>query len=246
MNAVATKTVTTKSVSSYDRYFYVNEEGKILNLAPNRRAPQLGLEVTGVLTDVYCGNAVFLGEADAPEELTDLVALHLTTRWSSRKPAVRHRNDRIWHTPKSCAISAGLSPALGSGRYAPIPGFECADGVRDRPGRGGRGVRWWRAVLKVSAPDAAIGATSGDLQPVPGTTVRNDGSGAKALRARSCGCPRCEIRVVAATGRPLVVGGEGFDSGAGELMERFRGADVEMVQVQVNLKAGQDATGASH
>jgi hypothetical protein len=77
MNAVATKTVTTKSVSSYDRYFYVNEEGKILNLAPNRRAAQLGVEVTGVLTDVYCGNAVFLGEADAPEELTDLVALHL-------------------------------------------------------------------------------------------------------------------------------------------------------------------------
>ena len=67
-----------EAVSSYDWHFYVNEEGKILNLAPNRRAAQLVLEETGVLTDVYCGNAVFLGEtdtggeADVPEELIDL------------------------------------------------------------------------------------------------------------------------------------------------------------------------------
>ncbi|WP_259678253.1 DUF3846 domain-containing protein [Arthrobacter oryzae] len=67
-----------EAVSGYDWHFYLNEEGKILNLAPNRRAAVLVLEETGVLTDVYCGNAVFLGEtdnggeADVPEELIDL------------------------------------------------------------------------------------------------------------------------------------------------------------------------------
>jgi hypothetical protein len=47
----------------------------------NRRAALLVLEETGMLTDVYCGNAVFLGETDdgdeadvpdVPEELIDL------------------------------------------------------------------------------------------------------------------------------------------------------------------------------
>ncbi|MBT2550848.1 DUF3846 domain-containing protein [Arthrobacter sp. ISL-65] len=41
-------------------HFYLNEESKILNLAPNRRAAHLVLEETGVLTAVYCGSVVFL------------------------------------------------------------------------------------------------------------------------------------------------------------------------------------------
>ena len=67
-----------EAVSGYDWHFYLNEEGKILNLAPIRRAALLVPEETGMLTDVYCGNAVFLGEtddgdeADVPEELIDL------------------------------------------------------------------------------------------------------------------------------------------------------------------------------
>jgi hypothetical protein len=53
----------------------LNEEGKILNLEITRRAALLAFEATGILTDVYCGDAVFLGEtedgseADVPEDL---------------------------------------------------------------------------------------------------------------------------------------------------------------------------------
>jgi hypothetical protein len=67
-----------EAVNGDDWHFYLNEEGKILNLAPNRRAALLVLEETGVLTDVYCGNAVFLGEkhdgdeGDLPDHLIDL------------------------------------------------------------------------------------------------------------------------------------------------------------------------------
>ncbi len=67
-----------EAVSGQDWHFYLNEEGKILNLTPNRRAAYLVLEETGVLTDVYCGDVVFLGETgdgdegNVPEHLTDL------------------------------------------------------------------------------------------------------------------------------------------------------------------------------
>lgn len=67
-----------EAVSGEDWHFYLNEEGKILNLEPNRRAALLVLEETGALTDMYCGNVVFLGEtedgdeADVPEALIDL------------------------------------------------------------------------------------------------------------------------------------------------------------------------------
>jgi hypothetical protein len=67
-----------EAVSDDDWHFYLNEEGKILNLAPNRRAALLVLQETGVLADVYCGNVVFLGETgdgdegDVPEHLIDL------------------------------------------------------------------------------------------------------------------------------------------------------------------------------
>jgi hypothetical protein len=67
-----------EAVNGAGWHFYLNEEGKILNLAPNRRAGLLVLEETGVLADVYCGNAVFLGETrdgdegDVPEHLIDL------------------------------------------------------------------------------------------------------------------------------------------------------------------------------
>lgn len=78
-----------EAVSADDWHFYLNEEGKILNLAPNRRAALLVLEETGVLTDVYCGNVVVLGETedgeegDVPEHLIDLAqqlfGLHQST-----------------------------------------------------------------------------------------------------------------------------------------------------------------------
>ncbi|SDQ03492.1 DUF3846 domain-containing protein [Arthrobacter crystallopoietes] len=67
-----------EAVSGDDWHFYLNEEGKILHLAPNCRAAMLVLEETGVLADVYCGNVVFLGEtgdgdeADVPGRLIDL------------------------------------------------------------------------------------------------------------------------------------------------------------------------------
>jgi hypothetical protein len=67
-----------EAVSGDDWHLYLNEEGKILNLAPNRRAALLVLEETGMLADVYCGNVVFLGEThdgdegDVPEHLIDL------------------------------------------------------------------------------------------------------------------------------------------------------------------------------
>jgi hypothetical protein len=51
-----------EAVSGEDWHFYLNEEGKILHLRPNRRAAFLVLHVTGVLTDVYCGDIVLLGE----------------------------------------------------------------------------------------------------------------------------------------------------------------------------------------
>ena len=67
-----------EAVNGNGWHFYLNEEGKILNLAPNRRAGLLVLEETGVLTDVYRGNAVFLGETrdggdgDVPGHLIEL------------------------------------------------------------------------------------------------------------------------------------------------------------------------------
>ena len=67
-----------EAVSNDDWHFYLNEEGKLLGLAPNRRAAHLVFEGTGVLTDVYCGDVVVLGdtedgdEADVPEHLIDL------------------------------------------------------------------------------------------------------------------------------------------------------------------------------
>ncbi|MFW0774749.1 DUF3846 domain-containing protein [Arthrobacter sp. D5-1] len=78
-----------EAVTVDDWHFYLNEEGKIMQLAPNRRAAQLVLEETGVLADVYCGDVVVLGEtadgdeADVPEHLIDtaqqLFGLHQTT-----------------------------------------------------------------------------------------------------------------------------------------------------------------------
>lgn len=57
-----------EAVSGEDWHFYLNEEGKLMRLEPNRRAALLLLEATGILTDVYCGNVVFLGEmADGSE-----------------------------------------------------------------------------------------------------------------------------------------------------------------------------------
>lgn len=67
-----------EAVSADDWHFYLNEEGKILNLPPNRRAAMLVLEETGMLADVYCGNVVFLGETpdgdegNVPRHLIDL------------------------------------------------------------------------------------------------------------------------------------------------------------------------------
>lgn len=67
-----------EAVSGDEWHFYLNEEGKILNLEPNRRAGLLVYEATGLQADVYCGNVVFLGEtrdgdeADVPEDLIDL------------------------------------------------------------------------------------------------------------------------------------------------------------------------------
>lgn len=64
-----------EAASAEDWHFYLNEEGKILGLAPNRRAGQLVREETGRLLDVYCGDVVVLGEtadgdeADVPERL---------------------------------------------------------------------------------------------------------------------------------------------------------------------------------
>jgi hypothetical protein len=51
-----------EAVSGHDWHFYLNEEGKILRLRPNVRAAQLVWELTGILTDIYCGDTVFLGE----------------------------------------------------------------------------------------------------------------------------------------------------------------------------------------
>jgi hypothetical protein len=51
-----------EAVTGNDWHLYLNEEGKILNLEVNRRAALLVFEATGILTDVYCGDAVFLGE----------------------------------------------------------------------------------------------------------------------------------------------------------------------------------------
>lgn len=70
------------------------------------------------------------------------------------------------------------------------------------------------------------------------------GRGARSLRAGSCGCPREETGGVPASGGHPA-GAMGFDPGAGKRVERLRGAGVEMVQVQVNLEAGQDAACAS-
>jgi hypothetical protein len=67
-----------ETVSGDDWHFYLNEEGKILNLPPNRRTAMLVLEETGMLADVYCGNVVFLGETrdgdegNVPQHLIDL------------------------------------------------------------------------------------------------------------------------------------------------------------------------------
>lgn len=67
-----------EAVSGDDWHFYLNEEGKILNLPPNRRAGLLVLEKTGMLADMYCGTVVFLGEThdgdegNVPQHLIDL------------------------------------------------------------------------------------------------------------------------------------------------------------------------------
>ena len=67
-----------EAVSGDDWHFYLNEEGKILHLPPNRRAGLLVLEKTGMLADVYCGTVVFLGEThdgdegNVPQHLVDL------------------------------------------------------------------------------------------------------------------------------------------------------------------------------
>lgn len=64
-----------EAVSAEDWHFYLNEEGKILGLAPNRRAGQLVRDETGRLSDIYCGDVVVVGEtvdgdeADVPERL---------------------------------------------------------------------------------------------------------------------------------------------------------------------------------
>lgn len=67
-----------EAVSGDGWHFYLNEEGKIMRLEPNRRAALLLFEATGILTDVYCGNVVFLGETsdgsegNVPEHVVDL------------------------------------------------------------------------------------------------------------------------------------------------------------------------------
>ena len=70
-----------EAVSGTDWHFYLNEDGKILGLEPNTRAGAMVLHLTGDLTDVYCGDVVFLGEtpdgdeADVPAKLWGLLAL---------------------------------------------------------------------------------------------------------------------------------------------------------------------------
>ena len=67
-----------EAVSADDWHFYLNEEGKTLNVAPNLRAGELVREETGQLLDIYCGNVVVLGETsdgdegDVPERLIGL------------------------------------------------------------------------------------------------------------------------------------------------------------------------------
>uniref|UniRef100_UPI003F4977B4 DUF3846 domain-containing protein n=1 Tax=Paenarthrobacter ureafaciens TaxID=37931 RepID=UPI003F4977B4 len=78
-----------EAVSFEDWHSYLNEEGKILGLAPNRRAGLLILAETGGLSDVYCGDVIVLGETsdggegNVPESLLDLAeklfGIHRTT-----------------------------------------------------------------------------------------------------------------------------------------------------------------------
>ena len=69
-----------EAVTGDDWHFYLNEEGKILGLEPNRRAMHLVLANTGVLADVYCGDVVVLGETpdggegNVPDHLIELAA----------------------------------------------------------------------------------------------------------------------------------------------------------------------------
>lgn len=67
-------------VSSGNWVAWFNEEGLILNLPANRRATKLVFEATGVITQMYFGNAVFLGATDdgdntgVPATLIELAA----------------------------------------------------------------------------------------------------------------------------------------------------------------------------
>ncbi|MFM9431959.1 DUF3846 domain-containing protein [Arthrobacter sp. MP_2.3] len=72
-----------EAVSGKDWHFYLNEEGKILALMPNVRAAALVWELTGALTDVYCGDVVFLGD-DAQGEEADLPA-HVIAIWEQTR-----------------------------------------------------------------------------------------------------------------------------------------------------------------
>lgn len=64
---------------------WFNEEGLILNLPANRRATKLVFEATGVITQMYFGNAVFLG-ATGDDDNTDVPA-NLNGKAGSSKPA---------------------------------------------------------------------------------------------------------------------------------------------------------------
>lgn len=66
---------------SFDTWVgWFNEEGLILNLPGNRRATLLMLEGTGVITQMYLGNALFLGDTDdgettdVPDSLIEVAA----------------------------------------------------------------------------------------------------------------------------------------------------------------------------
>lgn len=66
---------------SYENWVgWFNEEALILNLPANRRATKLVLAASGVITQMYFGNAVFLGDtedgesADVPASLIELAA----------------------------------------------------------------------------------------------------------------------------------------------------------------------------
>lgn len=67
-------------VSDENWVAWFNEEGLILNLPANHRATKLVFAASGVITQMYFGNAVFLGETeegdntDVPPSLIELAA----------------------------------------------------------------------------------------------------------------------------------------------------------------------------